>query len=215
MLPAVDGLMHSPAVWIVLAYLVGAIPMGVLIARSRGIDLRSVGSGNIGATNAVRAMGGRWGLVVFALDAVKAAVPVVLAQRPFALGEIHNAEIYVASTALAAVLGHMFPVYLGFRGGKGVACAFGAILALDPLVALGGLVLYAQALVLTRKSAVGSLTAVTAMTLTVLLAERSNTERALVLALAVLIWARHHTNVRALWAEGTRRDGETTSPTGQ
>ncbi len=192
-----------PWAWPVLAYLVAAVPVGVLLARARGIDLRQVGSGNIGATNAMRAMGPRWGLLVAALDILKAYAPVVAASR--ALQVDPAAQIWIAATGAAAVTGHIFPVYLRFRGGKGVACALGVVAALDPWLALAGTVLYAQALFLTRTSAVGSLTAVTAMTLTALLAERSVPFQILMLGIALLVWARHASNVKQLVSEAKAR----------
>ena len=137
--------------WMLGAYLVAAIPVGLLIGRARGVDLREIGSGNIGATNAVRAMGRKWGLLVFALDVAKAAIPVWLATTRY------EDPTSIAWIALAAILGHVFPVYLRFRGGKGVACALGVFLVLAPKVALVGLLVYLQTLYLTRVSAVGSL----------------------------------------------------------
>lgn len=190
--------MHSVPAWTVLAYLVGAIPTGVVLARLKGIDLRAVGSGNIGATNAARALGTKLGLVVFALDVLKAAGPVWAAEQPWALGSDPQSQVGLCIVAFATVVGHIFPVYLRFRGGKGVACAFGIFLALDPLVALAAIVMYAQGLWLTRTSAVGSLTAVTAMTLTVAIAGRPVPHQVLALATAVLIWLRHISNIRGL-----------------
>lgn len=189
--------------WPVLAYLVGAVPVGVLLARAKGIDLRKVGSGNIGATNAVRAMGTRWGLVVFGLDVIKAFVPVSLARH--ALETTPDGEIWTALAAGAAVVGHIFPVYLAFRGGKGVACALGVFAALDPALAGAGLFLYVQSLILTRTSAVGSLTAVSAMVLAAFIAERDLSFRALALGIGLLIWIRHRSNVRQLIAEAKAR----------
>lgn len=189
---------QNVAVWILLAYLIGAIPFGVLIARSRGIDLRSIGSGNIGATNAMRALGTRWGLVVFALDVLKSATPLYLASQTFALGALPDGERWVAACALAAVLGHMFPVYLRFRGGKGVASALGVMLVLDLPVAGAALATYGLGLGLMRSSAVGSLLAVTSMTIVVLVADRPESVRILVVVLALLIWIRHRSNLRKL-----------------
>lgn len=203
--PALAGVAQSVVAWTALAYLVGAIPMGVLLARAKGIDLRKVGSGNIGATNAARALGGKLGLVVFVLDALKAALPVWLASRSWALGDGIDAHVGLALVAFAAVVGHIFPVYLGFRGGKGVACAFGVFLALDPPVAGAALLLYAQGLWLTRTSAIGSLTAVTALTVCVLIADRPRPEQMLALAVAALIWVRHRENVRRLIANAKER----------
>lgn len=199
------GLSDNVIVWIGFGYLVGAIPMGVLLARLRGIDLRTVGSGNIGATNAARALGTKLGLLVFGLDVGKAAVPVWLAGRDGALGGSPHAQWGLAAVALAAVLGHIFPIYLRFRGGKGVACAFGVFLALDPPVAVAGVILYLQGIWLTRTSAVGSLTAVTAMTLTVVIADRPVPYQVLAAAAAVVIWARHTSNIRGLVADAKAR----------
>ncbi len=191
-----DLLAGRPWLLVAVAYLVAAIPMGLIVARARGVDLRAVGSGNIGATNAVRALGPRWGGLVFALDVAKAYGPVqlaatVLAGRP-------AADTWLAAAAFAAVAGHVFPIYLGFRGGKGVACALGVVAALDPILAAAGLALYVQTLVLSRTSALGSLTAVTAMTFTAWIAPYPEPMRLAVTAVAALIWLRHRDNLRAM-----------------
>jgi acyl phosphate:glycerol-3-phosphate acyltransferase len=206
-----DVLAHHRVTWVVLAYLLAAIPVGVVLGRLRGVDLRAVGSGNIGATNAARALGARLGMLVLVLDAAKAALPVVLARQSFALG-VHD-ELGVAAVAMAAVLGHIFPVYLGFRGGKGVACALGVFVVLDPAVALGALLLYVQTLVLTRTSAIGSLTAVSAMTITLVIADAPQPYQLLSLGIAVVIWVRHTSNVRALVAEAKARKRAAPAPT--
>lgn len=119
------------------AYLLGAVPFGLVMARQlKGVDLRTVGSGNIGATNAMRVLGKPLGLTAFALDVAKGALP-VLWLAPWAAPDEHAAAARLACGA-AAVLGHCFPVYLGFRGGKGVATGCGAIIAVEPLVFLAG-----------------------------------------------------------------------------
>ena len=111
------------------AFLLGSIPFGVLLARRRGVDLKKVGSGNIGATNAARALGKKAGGVVLLLDTLKAFVPTLLAARWLAPGRPELA----AATGFAAFVGHIYSPWLRFRGGKGVACALGAFLALAPL----------------------------------------------------------------------------------
>jgi glycerol-3-phosphate acyltransferase PlsY len=186
--------------WMLGAYLLAGIPVGLLIGRARGVDLREVGSGNIGATNAVRAMGRRWGLLVFALDVAKAALPVALASTRF------DDPTAIALIALAAILGHVFPIYLRFRGGKGVACALGVFLVLAPKAALVGLIVYLQTLWLTKISAVGSLTAALVI-VAVAWVDSSVPLQYVVLAagLAGLIWERHRPNLAQLFAE--RRDG--------
>ncbi len=132
-----------PSAWIVVtvAYLVGSIPFGLLIAkRVAGIDLRTFGSGNIGTSNAVRAMGRRWGFVVFSLDFLKGFLP-VLACHGLVGDHAETVPLLQVLTGTAAVIGHCFPIYLGFRGGKGVATGCGAIIAIDYRVFVcGGLV---------------------------------------------------------------------------
>jgi glycerol-3-phosphate acyltransferase PlsY len=186
-------------VWMVAAYLLAGIPVGLLIGRIRGVDLREVGSGNIGATNAVRAMGKAWGLLVLALDIAKAALPVAAAVHHF--GQAPGGPWQVALVALAAILGHVFPIYLRFRGGKGVACAFGVFLVLAPKAALVSVLVYAQTLWLTRISAVGSLTA--ALVIVVVAWVDPSVPLPYVIlaaALAGLIWERHRPNLEQMFA---------------
>lgn len=132
-------LLARPSVWLVItvAYLLGAIPFGLLLGRLKGVDLRTVGSGNIGATNAVRAMGRPWGFAVFALDFLKGFLPVLLAPKVGGL-DAHDAEFLQVLVGTASVLGHCYPIYLRFQGGKGVATGCGAIVAIEPLVFVAG-----------------------------------------------------------------------------
>ena len=185
--------------WILIAYFVAAIPVGLVIGLAKGIDLRVIGSGNIGATNAVRALGRPLGLIVFVLDVAKAALPVSLCIEP--LAAVEQPEWSVAAVGMAAVLGHVFPIYLGFRGGKGVACALGILGVIQPVAAAVALVLYIQTLLLTRVSAVGSLTALSAGTAVVLVTDTPWPHRALILTMAALIAWRHRTNVRQVVAD--------------
>jgi glycerol-3-phosphate acyltransferase PlsY len=117
---------------IVVSYLLGSIPFGLLIAKAHGRDLRSIGSGNIGATNLARALGKKWAYFCFALDAAKGLAPMLIAA-----GFINSAptitELFLwLAVGAAAVLGHIFPIYIGFKGGKGVATSFGVALGLWP-----------------------------------------------------------------------------------
>jgi len=186
--------------WIVGSYLIAGIPVGLLIGRSRGVDLREVGSGNIGATNAVRAMGRIWGSLVFILDLAKAALPVWAASLRFAAFE--EGPLWIAMIALAAIVGHVFPIYLRFRGGKGVACALGVFMILAPKAALLAMLFYVQTLWLTRISAVGSLTAVLAIVVLAWI-DPSVPFPYVVLAAAVagLIWERHRSNLERVLAQ--------------
>src|SRR5436853_2081253 len=115
---------------VLLSYFLGAVPFGYLIARARGVDILHAGSGNIGATNVGRILGKRFGLLVFALDFAKGAVPTFLCLRWLGV----TAGV---TAGLAAFIGHLFPVYLRFRGGKGVATGAGVVAGLFPLPTAG------------------------------------------------------------------------------
>jgi glycerol-3-phosphate acyltransferase PlsY len=136
------------------AYLVGSIPFSYLVARARGVDLRKVGSGNIGGANVWRACGFGPFVVAVALDILKGYLPTLLGLRLFA-----NNPIVVLLVGIAAILGHTFPIFLRFKGGKAVATSSGVLLALAPLLAGIGVVAWAIAFSISRISSVGSLTA--------------------------------------------------------
>ncbi|MFA5423877.1 MAG: glycerol-3-phosphate 1-O-acyltransferase PlsY [Phycisphaerae bacterium] len=117
---------------IVSAYLLGSVPFGFLIAAAHGKDLRKIGSGNIGATNLSRALGKKWGYTCFALDMLKGFIPTIAAAGLIAEpGNAANLFGWLL-VGIAAILGHVFPVYLKFKGGKGVATSFGVALGLWP-----------------------------------------------------------------------------------
>lgn len=138
---------------VLAGYLVGSIPSGVLFTRSSGIDLRRIGSGNIGATNVARTVGARAGLLTLAADILKGFVPTYLAR--YVVGDSWEEALVGVGT----VLGHVYPVFARFRGGKGVATAFGAFLALTPLAALASLVTFSIGAAATRYVSVASLIA--------------------------------------------------------
>jgi len=118
--------MIKAVVLMTAAYLMGSVPFGLIIARIKGIDITSTGSGNIGATNVFRTLGKEYGIAVFSLDLLKGAVPVMLAR-------IFLADpLLVIACGTLAIIGHMFPVFLRFRGGKGVATGLGVVLAIAP-----------------------------------------------------------------------------------
>ncbi len=135
--------MNTWWIWVIIAYLAGSIPVGLLISRARGIDIRSHGSGNIGSTNVGRVMGKKWGGLCFILDVVKGFVPVLAAGMALGLAGQWDLTTAQASrwlaVAMAAVLGHMFPLWLGFKGGKGVATGLGVLLGFWPILTLTGL----------------------------------------------------------------------------
>ena len=159
-----------------VAFGCGSIPFGPIVARLRGIDLRTVGSGNIGATNVGRALGWKWGVLVYVLDAIKGAAPVLAAGAMAGIlgkpaDEVAPADMWWwLLMPIASVLGHMFSPFVGFKGGKGVATGSGAMLAVWPtltgplLVAIG---LWAVLLAATRYMSVASMAAAISIPLTV------------------------------------------------
>ena len=178
------------AALIVLAALAGSIPFGLLIARARGIDIRTTGSGNIGATNVSRSLGLKVGAIVLVLDAAKGALPVWLATRGCS-------ELGVALVGGAAILGHCFSPWLRFRGGKGVATALGVFLVIPPAATGLGVVAFALTLALTRVPALGSLVGVTTIAVTMAIAG-SPTLAIFAGAVVGLLIYTHRTNLAAL-----------------
>jgi len=126
---------------LVFAYLLGAVPFGFLIGKAYGIDLRQLGSGNIGATNAARALGKKWGIICFLLDVAKGLGPMLLVKLLGLINEQPTTQqlLLWILVGVAAVLGHIFPVYLKFKGGKGVATSLGIVLGLWPYYTICGL----------------------------------------------------------------------------
>jgi acyl phosphate:glycerol-3-phosphate acyltransferase len=183
---------------VVLGYLSGSVPYGVVLARLLlGVDVRTVGSGNIGATNVARAGGRGMGVAVVILDAAKAMIPIAIAQRLLA-GAPHG-DLWVMAVAVAAFAGHLFPVWLGFKGGKGVATGLGIFAVLAWPAAVAGLVAYLAAYLATRISSVGSLLGTTACAAGgfVVHGVRSPISWA-GLAIGALIFLRHRDNIRRL-----------------
>jgi glycerol-3-phosphate acyltransferase PlsY len=124
-----------PIVLIIGSYLLGSIPFGLLIVRAHGKDLRSIGSGNIGATNVSRALGRKWAYVCFVLDVLKGLVPMLVTMLVIKPDSVIALWLWLA-VGCAAILGHIFPIYLRFKGGKGVSTSFGVALGLWPYYTL-------------------------------------------------------------------------------
>lgn len=142
-----------PAAWILSAYLVGGIPFGFIIGKMRGVDVRTVGSKNIGATNVFRTVGKKWGLIAFVCDVLKGLVPVILA-RSFAV------ESYLPlAVGVTSVVGHMLTPYMKFKGGKGVATAFGMLIGLVPALVGAAFLLFAVVFALSNFISLGSCSA--------------------------------------------------------
>jgi glycerol-3-phosphate acyltransferase PlsY len=186
------------ALAVAVAYLVGSVPFAYLLSRRRGVDLRHVGSGNIGASNVLRTSGVRAAVLAVVLDGVKGALAVLVAQR------LSAGPAVPMAAGLASVLGHIYPVFLRFRGGKGVATAAGVFAVLTPMalgVASGVFLLAVWA---TRYISVGSLAGAGALMATAVISD-APTAVGIGAAIAfAMILFRHRTNLRRL-ASGTER----------
>jgi glycerol-3-phosphate acyltransferase PlsY len=183
-------------------YLVGSIPFSYWLARRGGVDLRHVGSGNVGAANVWRATGTRNGALAIGLDLAKGAVAVSVVSR-FAPGPVDP-----VTAGLAAVLGHIYPVWLRFRGGKGVATAAGAFLVIEPLaVAVAGVV-FATVVLATQYVSVGSIAGALVLAAAVAALSAPPVVVAGAVAAALIVVHRHRSNLARLLAGTERRVGE-------
>jgi acyl-phosphate glycerol 3-phosphate acyltransferase len=195
--------MILPCLLVVAAYFLGAVPFGYLVARWRGVDILKQGSGNIGATNVARVLGRTWGILVFVLDFAKGAVPVVAGRLLGDVPEVPAQAVPVAA-GVAAFLGHLFPIYLGFRGGKGVATAAGAVAVLLPIPFLAAFLTWLSLFVSSRIMSLASIVAAATLCLVRLgatAAPWSPSEIVVTcfcLTAAALVIARHHANIRRL-----------------
>jgi len=187
------------------SYLFGSIPFGYLAGRFAGIDIRKVGSGNVGATNVVRALGKRYGYPVFALDVSKgfAAVMISMLVAPGRTPEWNSPETFGIVAAISSVLGHLYPPWLKFKGGKGVATSAGALLALTPIATLIGVAIWIVVFWLTRYVSLASITAAVILPIVILVIgshDRHNGKPLVyssICVAAVIIW-RHRSNLSRL-----------------
>jgi glycerol-3-phosphate acyltransferase PlsY len=181
------------------AYLVGSIPFGLLIAKyGHGIDVRTQGSGNIGATNVGRVLGRQWGLACLLLDFLKGFVPTLWFPQIFALpSDWEGSAAVVCGTA--AILGHVFPLWLGFRGGKGVATGAGVAVVLSPWAAAAAVLAFAVLFAARRIVSLASMVAACLYAATALVLAQDWPTRAFAVAIPALIVLRHRDNIRRLW----------------
>jgi acyl phosphate:glycerol-3-phosphate acyltransferase len=176
------------------AYLLGAIPFGLLVAsRFAGVDVREKGSGNIGATNVARTAGKKLGIITLLLDALKGAAPVLIADRV-----LHQPLLIVALAGVAAVVGHVFPVYLKFKGGKGVATAAGMFLALAPLPTLVAAGVFLAVYLVAKVVSVGSLLGAIALVASIAYFDGRREVLYVSIGILLLIVLRHRGNIERL-----------------
>jgi glycerol-3-phosphate acyltransferase PlsY len=206
------------AVAVLVSYLLGSIPAAYLAGKSRGIDLRRHGSGNLGATNVIRVLGTRIGIAVFAFDMAKGALPVLLFSRwvpPIPVPAVDAPTVVGIICGVAAIIGHVRPIYLRFgRGGKGVATAAGVFLALAPIPTLLALVIFAVVLLSSGYVSLGSL--ISATMLPILLALTRGVQSLLFLisvVVAAFVFWTHRANIVRLRNGEEHRFGKRGEPT--
>jgi glycerol-3-phosphate acyltransferase PlsY len=187
---------------VMLAYLVGSVPFAYLLSRRRGIDLRQVGSGNIGATNVLRTSGVRIAVLAMGLDAIKGIAAVIVAQS-FATGTGTQ-----MAAGLASVLGHVYPVWLRFKGGKGVATAAGVFAVLMPVALACASAAFLISVWMTRYISVGSIVGAITLAVVAIVTRSPGVFEIGSALVAVVILYRHRGNLARVWAGTERRIGQ-------
>ena len=175
------------------AYLLGTFPSAVLVARSKGVDITTVGSGNPGASNVARTLGTAWGVAVFVLDGLKGAIPAVV-------GVLLESRSAAYALVAAAIVGHMYPITRRFQGGKGVATLGGAMLVLHPLTSLVLLVVWYLVRRISHTASVASLVIAVALPVGVGIERARAWEVLATIGLSLLVMVRHVENIRRLVA---------------
>jgi glycerol-3-phosphate acyltransferase PlsY len=187
---------------IILAYLIGSIPTSLIVSRTQfNIDIRDYGSGNAGATNTFRVLGSRWGTFVMIMDMLKGLIAVKLALLlPYYIVNEFERTNFQIGLGLAAVLGHIFPIWAEFRGGKGVATLFGLIIAISPLTALSCIGVFLLVLYLTRFVSLSSILASLAFPVFILIVFNVDNiaYRIFAIAVALLVIMTHQKNIGRL-----------------
>lgn len=179
---------------IAAAYLLGSIPSGLLISKLLGTDIRSTGSGNIGATNVYRTLGRTAGILTLVADCLKGLIPVLVAKK------LGMPDLAVAAVGLAAFLGHVYTIFLGFKGGKGVATALGVFLAISPLAVLSSLGVFVAVLLIWRYVSLGSITAAATTPLFVALIEHNGLYILMSIVIAAIVIHKHQANIERIKA---------------
>ncbi|MBA4419047.1 MAG: acyl-phosphate glycerol 3-phosphate acyltransferase [Syntrophus sp. (in: bacteria)] len=183
------------------AYLIGSIPIGVILAKIKGKDPRKVGSGNIGATNVMRAAGKTLGIITLLGDILKGVIPTLLA--------VHAGlpVILIGVVGFATFIGHLYPVFLKFKGGKGVATALGVYLVLSPLAILASILLFILVLLKWRFVSAGSIAGTALVPLTLYMLKAPGEYVCLSLVVGILILVKHKDNIKRLMAGTESRMG--------
>ena len=192
----------STVLVVVLAYLLGSIPFAFLLSRQQGVDLRRAGSGNVGASNVLRTTGVRAAVLAMLLDGAKGTLAVLLAQ-------LLSTDLAAAvAAASASIVGHVYPIWLRFRGGKGVATAAGAFAVLAPSATIAAVGVFIVSVTVTRFVSVGSVAAALTLVLVAAVGDASDVVALGATASAVIVIYRHRENLARLVAGTERRIGQ-------
>ncbi len=192
---------------LIFAYLLGSIPTGILLAKAfSDVDPRTQGSGNIGATNVYRTAGKKLGVITLLGDILKGLIPVIVARNAL------DSYFWVGAVALAAFLGHLYPIFLKFKGGKGIATGLGAFLALAPLSAALSFLVFLAVVYKWRLISLGSLTATAAFPVFLAVLDRHKIFLPFAIVIGILIFYRHRENIERLLAGRENKLGQKTNP---
>lgn len=199
----------KPYFFLIISYLIGSIPTGLLLAKAvGGEDIRKTGSGNIGATNVTRLLGKKLGSITLLGDTLKAILPMLGVYGYFVHSGVaissQNLDLIVSLCGAAAFLGHIFPIYLKFKGGKGVATALGVFIVLEPVAVIISLVLFVGVVYVSGFVSLGSLLVSALLSLWIWLLGGSPNHIFLALFVAAFIWLKHMDNINRL-LEGTEK----------
>ena len=195
--------MTKNIILLIAAFVLGSIPFGIITAKVKGIDLKKVGSGNIGATNVLRSLG-RWPAVITLLgDILKGTLAV-------AIGKYSGVEpLYEGLIGIAAILGHNFSIFLGFRGGKGVATSLGVLLMYTPHVALVTLIVWIGVVLFTKYSSLGAIVSFALLPLNIMLFDfQDKTKFFISILISLFIIIRHKDNIKRLMKGTERKIGQ-------
>ena len=201
-LPTSTRFLMNEFLLITLAYIIGSVPTSVWVSRYFfGVDIRDYGSGNAGATNTYRVLGSRWGTFVMSVDILKGVLATSLyILIPYYMQDEWDRTNFMVGLGLAAVLGHIFPIFADFKGGKGVATLFGMVIAIQPLVAICCIAVFLLVLYLTRFVSLSSILASIAFAVFILFIfnEKETLYRVFAVAVALMVILTHQKNINRL-----------------
>lgn len=192
----------NPLLLIIISFLLGSLPFGVIIAKVKGVDLKKVGSGNIGATNVLRTLG-KWPAVLTLLGDILKGTAAVAVGRYLSVG-----PVYEGIMGLFAILGHNFSLFLGFRGGKGVATSLGVLFIYSPQVGLFTLIIWLVVVLMTRYSSLGAVVSFGLLPINILLFAYTKEKLIISIVITALLLLRHAGNISRLMKGTERKIGE-------